>query len=116
MAKVRVMYWKEIPVQVQAEDDSGQVSSPLDSRFQEGLDAVAMFDGSSGTDEYLDAFEWGQHSEVEASADEAAATTAEAFNKGFPKDFVRRIRDLHRSGRRDPKPGSVDHWRDLDRE
>ena len=101
-------------MQVQAEDDSGQVSNPLDNRFQEGLDAVSMFDGSSGTDEYLDAFEWGQYSEVEGSAGEAAAATAEALNRVFPKDFVVRIRDLHRSGRRDPTPGAVDQWRDLD--
>ena len=33
MAKVRVMYWKEIPVQVQGEDDSGRVSKELDARF-----------------------------------------------------------------------------------
>ena len=29
MAKVQIMYWKEIPVQVRAEDASGQVSKPL---------------------------------------------------------------------------------------
>ena len=46
VARVRVMYWKEIPVQVQAEDASGQASQPLEDRFQEGVDAVAMLDGS----------------------------------------------------------------------
>ena len=56
MARLRVMYWKEIPVQVQAEDDSGRVSRPLDDRFQKAADAVAMKDGSQGTDEYLLAF------------------------------------------------------------
>ena len=50
MTKVRLMYWKEIPVQVQAEDESGQVSKPLDARFQEGVDAISMFDGSAGSD------------------------------------------------------------------
>ena len=53
------MYWKEIPVQVQALDDSGVVSRQLDDRFQEGVDAISMLDGSSGSDEYLDAWEWG---------------------------------------------------------
>ena len=53
MAKVRVMYWKEIPVQVQAEDDTGQVSKPLHNRFQQGLDTISMFDGTSGSDDYL---------------------------------------------------------------
>ena len=59
LAKVRIMYWKEIPVQVQAQDGAGTVSRQLDPRFQEGVDAVAMFDGSAGTDDYLMAWEWG---------------------------------------------------------
>ena len=110
MARVRVMYWKEIPVQVQAEDESGQVSKPLSSRFQEAVDAVSMFDGSSGGDEYLEAWEWGPYAEVQGSAEATAAATAERLNEGFPQDFVTRIRDMHRSGQRDPSPGAIDHW------
>ena len=55
MARVRVMYWKEIPVQVQAEDEDNRVTRQLDERFQKAVDAVAMIDGSQGTDEYLEA-------------------------------------------------------------
>ena len=112
MAKVRVMYWKEIPVQVQTEDESGQVSKPLDGRFQQGVDAVSMFDGSSGSDEYMDAWEWGDYTDLDGNAEEAAATVAEQFNRGFPEDFVSRIRDLQRSGERDPRPGAIDGWKD----
>ena len=111
MARVRVMYWKEIPVQVQAQDDSGQVSKPLDDRFQQGVDAISMFDGSGGTDEYLAGWEWGEYSEIEGSADKVAAAVADGYNRGYPKDFVGRIRDLHRSGQRDPRPGATDNWR-----
>ena len=50
MTEIRLMYWKEIPAQVQAKDKNGLVSQPLDPRFQEGIDAISMFDGSSGTD------------------------------------------------------------------
>ena len=42
MVRVRVMYWKEIPVQVQAEDASGRVSRQLEDRFQQAADMVAM--------------------------------------------------------------------------
>ena len=110
VAAVRVMYWKEVPVQVQAEDDNGQVSKPLHERFQQGVDAIAMFDGSSGTDDYLMAWEWGSETEVEGSAEEVATTVAERYNNGFPLDFAARIRDLQTSGRRDPRPGAVDYW------
>ena len=51
MAKVRLMYWKEVPVQVQAEDADGQVSKQLDERFQHGVDTISMFDGSGGSEE-----------------------------------------------------------------
>ena len=104
------MYWKEIPVQVQAMDESGVVSRQLDDRFQEGADAISMLDGSSGSDEYLDAWEWGEYAEVEGSAEEAATALADRLNSGFPQDFVARVRDLHRSGDRDPRPGAIDHW------
>ena len=110
MAKVRVMYWKEIPVQVQTEDESGQVSRPLDGRFQQGVDAVSMFDGSSGSDEYMDAWDWGEYQELDGNAEEAAASLAEQFNGGFPEDFVKRIRDLRDSDKRDPRPGAADSW------
>ena len=110
MAKVRVMYWKEIPVQVQAADGTEQVSKPLDERFQQGADAISMFDGSAGTDDYLMAWNWGEYFEVEGSAEEAAAQTAERYNSGFPGDFVARIRDLDNSGERDATPGAIDDW------
>ena len=110
MARVRTMYWKEVPLQVQAEDDSGQVSKPLDDRFQQGADAISMFDGSAGTDDYLDGFQWGGYVEVDGGAEEAASAAAGRFNAGFPQDFAARIRDLHRAGTRDPRPGAADGW------
>ena len=110
MAKVRVMYWKEIPVQVQGQDDAGQVSKPLDDRFQEAADAISMFDGSAGTDDYLMAWNWGEYVEVDGTAEEAAVTMAERYNSGFPADFVARIRDLHNDGKRDTTLGAIDSW------
>ena len=113
MAKVRVMYWKEIPVQVQAQDEGGMpVSVALDARFQQGVDAVSMFDGSGGSDDYLMAWEWVDYGEVEGAAADAAAAVAACFNADFPRDFVARIRDMQRAGTRDARPGAVDHWLD----
>ncbi len=110
MAQIRVMYWKEIPVQVQAEDGDESVSMPLDPGFQEAVDSIAMFDGSAGSDEYLDGWEWGPFSEFEGGADEAARVAAARYNSGKPANFVARIRDLHQAGSRECAPGAVDHW------
>lgn len=110
MAKVRVMYWKEVPVQVQAQDAAGQVSKPLHNRFQQGADAISMFDGSAGTDDYLMAWNWGDYVEVEGTAEEAAMAMAERYDSAFPKDFVARVRDLQKTGKRDPVPGAIDSW------
>ena len=104
------MYWKEIPVQVQARDDDGVVSRQLDPRFQQGVDAISMFDGSAGADEYLMAWEWGEFSDAQGAATEAAGALAARLDNNFPENFVARIRDLHRDGRRDPTPGAIDHW------
>lgn len=108
------MYWKEIPVQVQAQDENGRVSKPLESRFQEAADAVAMFDGSAGTDAYLDAWSTGEYVEFEGSAEEAAEATAKMFNENMPADFVARIRDLQRNGQRDEQAGAIDSWAGVD--
>ena len=66
MALVRLMYWKEIPVTVQATEGGETITHPLDARFQEATDAVAMFDGSAGTDDYLMAWELKDYGEVDA--------------------------------------------------
>ena len=104
------MYWKEIPVQVQAEDESGVVSRQLDDRFQQGSDAISMFDGSAGSDSYLMAWEWGEFAEAAGSAQKIADRLADRINGSFPRDFVARVRELHLSAERDPRPGALDSF------
>jgi hypothetical protein len=104
------MYWKEIPVQVKGEDAQGSVSVPLDPRFQEAADAVAMLDGSAGTDAYLDAWQWGPLLDRPGTASDAANEMAQRINSSMPTDFVARIRDMERNGTRNPTPGAIDSW------
>ena len=110
-SKTSILYWKEIPVQIKAENDETTLSVPLDPRFQEAADAVAMMDGSYGSDEYLDAWQWGPTTESDFNnLDQAANALAQRINNGMPQDFVARIRDMHNAGNRDATPGSIDHW------
>jgi hypothetical protein len=106
------MYWKEIPVQVQAEDEGGRVSRQLEDRFQKAADAVAMKDGSEGTDEYLDAWEFGPYEEIEGSAGDSAESIAVKL-ENMPTDFIQRILKMQEDGSRTPNPGAIDHWADL---
>ena len=109
-SKTSILYWKEIPVQVKSEDADNTVSLPLDHRFQEAADAVAMMDGSYGSDAYLDAWQWGDATDSNLNAETAANQLAQRINNGMPHDFVARIRDLHDAGNRIEKPGAIDHW------
>jgi len=110
MAKLRIMYWKEIPIQVQAEDESDTISKQLDGRFQEGIDAIAMEDGSAGTDDYLLGWEWGTYTLVDGTAEEVAQSTANRINDSMPQDFIYRIRKMQSDGTRNPSAGAIDHW------
>ena len=109
-SRVNILYWKEIPIQIKAANDETTVSIQLDSRFQEAADAVAMMDGSYGSDAYLDAWEWGDETESDLDPQPAAQRIADDLNKGMPHDFVARIRDLHDDGQRVEKPGAIDDW------
>lgn len=74
MAKVRVMYWKEIPYAVRASDADGQASRQLPVAFQEAIDAAAMADGDTAAEAYSAAFRWGPAEERPGTA----AVVAEA--------------------------------------
>ena len=107
------MYWKEIPAQVQAQDEGAPpVGAPLDARFQQGVDVIAMFDGSMGSDDYLMGWEWHDYGDVEGAARDVAEAVAARFNEGFPADFVARIRDMQNAVSGMRRLGAVDHWID----
>ena len=110
LVKARILYWKDVPVQVQVQGEGSQISKQLEARFQQGVDAIAMLDGSQGTDDYLMAWAWGSPVELSGSTEDVAGQIPAMFNQGFPQEFVARIRDLIESRERDPRPGAVDHW------
>ena len=108
--KARILYWKEIPVQFQISANQQTVSVALAPKFQEAVDAIAKFDQSIASDEYLNSWEWGNWQEFNKTATETTSYLSNKFNCNFPEDFVKRIRDLHKSDSRLGTPGSIDHW------
>lgn len=110
VARIRILYWKEIPVQVQVEAGGDRVSELLDHRFQEAVDAVAMFEGSMGSDAYLEGWEWVDQGQASGNPRQLAQDLAGRFNQGLPEDLVARICGLHRAGQRDERPGALEPW------
>ena len=72
MATYQVRYWQEIPSQIKAEDDLDNVTLPLDPRFMERIDRLAVQRGLQGTDEYLAQWRWSDAQEREGTAEDVA--------------------------------------------
>ncbi len=72
MATYTILYWQEIPAHIKAEDDSSEVTLPLDGRFTERIDRLAVQRGLQGTDDYLAQWRWSDPQEREGSAEDVA--------------------------------------------
>ena len=72
MATYTILYWQEIPSQIKAEDDLDDITLPLDARFMERIDRLAVQRGLQGTDDYLAQWHWSDQQEREGTAEEVA--------------------------------------------
>jgi hypothetical protein len=92
MARYRIVHWREIPSLVEAIDGADTARRPLSQRFQDLIDAVAMREGASETDAYLDG--WGQTPDLEREG--AAADVADQLVEELESRFdeLARIRLL----------------------
>ncbi len=75
MAIYKILYWQEVPSQIKAEDEFDQVSLPLDAKFQERIDQLAIRRGLKNADDYLAQWRWSEEMEREGSAQEVAEAT-----------------------------------------
>jgi len=84
VATYKILYWQEIPSQTKAEDDSDDVTLPLDDKFAEQIDKLAAQRGLTSADAYLAQWKWSEEEERDGSAREVAeAVKAELEAKGF---------------------------------
>ena len=83
MARVQILYWKDIPSVVEATDGGGTVKVQLSDRFQAIIDAVAMRLGMAGTDAYLEQWDHGDEEDRPGSAREAAEAVAKTLEARF---------------------------------
>lgn len=85
MANYQVLYWHDIPVQVRAKGAGGRANVALPERFQEAVDLAAMAVGLIGSDEYTDAYKWGEQQSRDGEAAEVAQAVAAEFDAQFPR-------------------------------
>jgi hypothetical protein len=83
MATYRIAYWRQIPSQVDAFDDAERYRRPLSGRFQELIDTVAMREGLTGTDAYLEQWRAGPILSRDGSAREVAEIVAGDLESRF---------------------------------
>jgi hypothetical protein len=72
VATYTILYWQEIPSQIKAEDEQDDITLPLDDRFMERIDQLAVQRGLQGTDDYLAQWRWSDQQEREGTAEEVA--------------------------------------------
>jgi hypothetical protein len=77
MASYRILSWRGIPAQLKVSEKGGRPTSvALPDWFVQEIDRVAMREGLSGSDAYLELWEWGEPLERPGSAAEVAAAVA----------------------------------------
>jgi hypothetical protein len=87
MAKYQILYWKEIPAQVKVvEEGKRTVSRQLPERFQIEIDRIAMSEGLTGTDEYLNEWRWTPKKERPGTAEEVADALVRELEKQIDFD------------------------------
>jgi len=109
LVKIRIMYWKEIPVQIEFSSSSSKKSVKLDERFQYAVDSISMKDGSYGSDDYLEGWQWMDKEEIN---DEFTQDLIDRYldKYEFPQDLIKKISQLIDENSRSEIPGSLDEW------
>ncbi len=54
MAKLTIMYWRDIPSQVLAQQGRERFAVMLSQRFQEAIDSAAIYAGKTDADAYIE--------------------------------------------------------------
>jgi len=81
MATYRILYWQEVPSQIQSEDAEDEVTLPLPARFLAIIDRLAMERGLAAADDYLAQWHWSEEQEREGAARAVAESLAAEFNE-----------------------------------
>ena len=95
MAKLTVVYWRDIPAQVIVRQGRTAAKRQLPERFEQAIDRCAMKVGARDADAYLAEWRRGEPVQVEGDMEQAAAAEATRLEAEFD---VERIKALIANG------------------
>ena len=72
MATYRILYWQEVPSQIQRRGRERRRQPAVAAKFMERIDALAAERGLEGTDDYLAQWRWSEEEQREGSAQDVA--------------------------------------------
>ncbi len=79
MADYQILHWRDIPAQFRVYDGKRARSYKLPEVYQERIDRVAMQEGVTDSEAYLDGWEWSERMTLEGSPEEVARQLSARF-------------------------------------
>jgi hypothetical protein len=85
MAFYQILYWQDIPSQIKAWDDFDEVKIELASRFMNKIDQKSIALGLTGTDDYLNQWQWSERDQRPGTARQVAEAVKKELEGNFSK-------------------------------
>ncbi len=79
----QILFWKNIPAQVKVFNGKRPISRVMPDRFQHAIDRIAMAEGLTERDEYLDHWQWTEKREIKGDVEEVMAKLLEKLEKEY---------------------------------
>ena len=91
MAKITIVYWRDIPAQVIVGKGRRAAKKQLPERFEQAIDRAAMKTGAAGDDAYLAEWRKSNPIEVEGDAEKVAISEAERINAEYDQEKIKSL-------------------------
>ncbi len=91
MAKLTVVYWRDIPAQVIVKQGRTSAKRQLPERFEQAIDRCAMKVGARDSDTYLAEWRRGEPVQVEGDMEEAVAAEATRLETEFDNERIKAL-------------------------
>ena len=91
MARMTVVYWRDIPAQVMVKQGRTAARRQLPERFEQAIDRCAMKVGARDADAYLAEWRRGEPVEVEGDLEQAAEAEATRLEAEFDNERIKAL-------------------------